>query len=775
MRPSSRGGTSLASTGRNILGLKGPAEARSTQRDEPSKEAQGSSTSNEANEARAVSLVSLEKGVRDNLMRLFLELDHDGDGSLNQKEFAAAKQLLSGVCGELPGSVKQPGVPVRSEDFMSYVASWAAAARVTLTQILREVPRQLARKPSNFDESVSELKLALVRNVSNISDEPSAAPSLWRTSTGSSFPLPPGADGNLCRMAFKTMQFLGNRTEDKSIIEASLVARMSSHRPMFQKLLDQGGEVLGLHMAGSKSVDVYLGKSGSQELLRIRLKELSLSSDPEPLLDGIGGFDVGPVEERDVPHELWTEMSRARASTDAPKLVRAPSQISEDLQSAPLVLTAVPLGRHIFKIRLKLLGNQLAANYLLLVPKLRTSNGQARYKSHKATLRCAGKILDASADYHSFLLFNARGDQVADLVLEHEFLNQRVRVQSKEGKFEASEVVPVPELDEMERVSCLSCNSRSIRSVLQPLGLERKSGERDIAYAMRLGRALRNGYAYDTAATEADLSNLTTSIWEKRRGDCSAFNAGFVFALRAFDIPARISLGFKYGSAVQEACGATVAPHAQAEFFADGIGWVPCDATTGVHRFGHEATHVLSFVEWRTASASLQEVNDLRKVVQKEYHSLHKLMAKLEGPLKEVAEKPVVTKEFAKILSQTTSCSEPEALSQIQAVLQLSNQEKKPSAARTADLLATFELGQFRTLGTGDGLTEAARAGLKMFEGGPYKGQALRAPSLNENMLIPDEINAVMEHVGAKSDTDWSKLWPYGVFSCKYDFDHQPP
>jgi hypothetical protein len=125
---------------------------------EPSKEAQGSSTSNEANEARAVSLVSLEKGVRDNLMRLFLELDHDGDGSLNQKEFAAAKQLLSGVCGELPGSVKQPGVPVRSEDFMSYVASWAAAARVTLTQILREVPRQLARKPSNFDESVSELK-----------------------------------------------------------------------------------------------------------------------------------------------------------------------------------------------------------------------------------------------------------------------------------------------------------------------------------------------------------------------------------------------------------------------------------------------------------------------------------------------------------------------------------------------------------------------------------------------------------------------------------------
>ena len=575
----------------------------------------------------------------------------------------------------------------------------------------------------------------------------------------------------MCRVAFKAMQFLGRRTEDASIIEASLVERMASHRPMFKQLLDHGGDVLGLQMAGSKSVHVYLGKSGSPDLLRILLKDLSLSSDPEPLLDGIGGFDVGPVEEQDIPQDLWMEMSRAKAST-APKLVRAPSQVSDqDLQNAPLVLTAVPLGRHTFKVRLKLLGNQLAANYLLLVPKLRTGNGQARYKSHKATVKCAGRILDAAADYPSFLLFNARGDQVADLVLEHEFLNQRVRVQPKGGNFSASEVVAVPKLNEMERVSCLSCSRRKIQSVLQPLGLERKSGERDIAFAMRLGRALRS-YAYDTAATEADLSNLTTSIWEKQRGDCSAFNAGFVFALRAFGIPARVSLGFKYGSAVQEACGSTVAPHAQAEFFADGIGWVPCDATTGVHRFGHEATHVLSFVEWRTASASLQEVNDLQHIIKKEYHSLQSLFSKLDGPLKEVAPKPVVPKDFAKILSETTSCSQTEALSQVQELLQLS--EKTPSAAQTAELLAAFELGQFRTLGTGDGLTEASRAGLKMFEGGPYKGQALRAQALNENMLIPDQIDAVMEHVGAKS-TDWSKLWPYGVFSCKYDFDHQPP
>eukprot|EP00438_Fugacium_kawagutii_P021126 Skav213916 [mRNA] locus=scaffold1439:245015:246817:- [translate_table: standard] len=600
---------------------------------------------------------------------------------------------------------------------------------------------------------------------------------MWRTSTGSSFALPPGAtDGPMCRVAFKAMQFLGLRTEDASIIDSSLVSKMTGHRPMFKQLLDKGGEVLGMHMApGSKcTVDLYLGKSESQDLLRIRFKDLSLSADPEPLLDGIGGFDVGAAEERDIPQDLWLEMSRARGVAGAPKLVRAPSQISEqDLQSAPLVLTTSPLGRHSFKVRLKLLGNKLAPNYLLLVPKLGLSNG--RYGSHKVTLRCAGKTLDAAAQCRSFLLFNARGDQIVDLVLEHEFLNQRVRVQQKDSTLSGSEIVPVSELDDMERMNSLSCNSGKMRWVLEPLGLERKSGERDIAYAMRLGRTLRNGYAYDPDATEADLENLTTSIWEKRRGDCSAFNAGFVFALRAFGIPARVSLGFKYGSAVQEACGATVAPHAQAEFFADGIGWVPCDATTGVYRFGHEASHVLSFVEWRTARTSLQEVNDLKKIIQKEYHSLEQLMAKLGGPLKEIAQKPLVTKQFARILSETNSCSETGALAQVEEVLQLSKEKGPLSGAKMADLLASFELGQFRTLGTGDGLTEASRAGLKMFEGGPYKGQAFPAQSLNENMLIPDQINAVMEHVGAKSDTDWSKLWPYGVFSCKYDFDHQPP
>ena len=80
------------------------------------------------------------------------------------------------------------------------------------------------------------------------------------------------------------------------------------------------------------------------------------------------------------------------------------------------------------------------------------------------------------------------------------------------------------------------------------------------------------------------MDRLPGLIWEKRFGDCSAFNAGFVYGLRAYGVPARVSLGFKYGSAVKTACGSFTATHAQAEFFAEGIGWVPCDATCRLMR-----------------------------------------------------------------------------------------------------------------------------------------------------------------------------------------------
>jgi len=89
-----------------------------------------------------------------------------------------------------------------------------------------------------------------------------------------------------------------------------------------------------------------------------------------------------------------------------------------------------------------------------------------------------------------------------------------------------------------------------------------------------------------------------------------------------------------------------------------------------------------------------------------------------------------------------------------------------------ARLVLAYELGKFRDLRAGDLLTDCARAGVKMLEGGPFSGKVLPLSRLKENMLVPDRIDAVMEHVGAElREQDWSKMWPYGVISCSYELE----
>ena len=130
---------------------------------EPVREASASN----AGEAKGL---ILDKGSRDDLMRMFLQLDEDGDGILNQKELHGAKELLakatSGKGGERESgaSVKQTlGVSARADDFMSYTAAVAKASKVPLPEMLKEMKelllsRRRPSRPSNFNESVVELR-----------------------------------------------------------------------------------------------------------------------------------------------------------------------------------------------------------------------------------------------------------------------------------------------------------------------------------------------------------------------------------------------------------------------------------------------------------------------------------------------------------------------------------------------------------------------------------------------------------------------------------------
>mmetsp|Transcript_33942 Transcript_33942/g.78990 ORF Transcript_33942/g.78990 Transcript_33942/m.78990 type:complete len:707 (+) Transcript_33942:31-2151(+) len=613
-----------------------------------------------------------------------------------------------------------------------------------------------------LERSLSDLRHVIVRNVSGLPESPPKP--LWRTATGrGAFALPPGvASGPLiARIAFKVMQYMAMRTEDATCMDGGLICRVGSHRQTFKKLLDRAGEIAGARALSStdgKSVDLYLMKSSAGEVFRVCLQNLQLSPGPDPMLEGIGGFDVGPIEPATIPKELWAEMcqpdwlcrSESAVEKDSrPELLRKLSEGDVDWQNAPLMLKVMSASRHVLRVRFSLIGNELSSRYIVLIPKLRTvEEGHARYASHRVSVQ--GLTDNATTDFQSFVLLDLPGDQLSHVAVEHDFVNQQVRVQQTDtvAREVLDAVIPVPVLTPEERASSLACEGRELRSLLSSQGLGRLSGERDIAYAVRLGRHLRHGYKYDVALAETDLASLPTSIWKAKRGDCSAFNVGFVFALRAHQIPARISLGFKYGQAVFDACGSVVAPHVQCEFFAEGIGWIPCDATAGVHRLGHEATGMLSFLEFRSASLTVQDLQDLREV-----------FGPTVGPV-----------ELHENSQQDHSCASSKD------VLKASDiSDPKITASQSKRVATAHELGKFRDLRAGDPLTDCARTGAKMFEGGPFRGKPLKLGQLNENMWVPAEIDAVMDHLKAKPRAeDWSKMWPYGVISCSYELEEKP-
>ena len=64
---------------------------------------------------------------------------------------------------------------------------------------------------------------------------------------------------------------------------------------------------------------------------------------------------------------------------------------------------------------------------------------------------------------------------------------------------------------------------------------------------------------------------------DARRGNCTDFHAIFIGYARAMGIPARFSIGFPLPS--ERGQGSIAGYHCWAEFYANGIGWIPVDAS----------------------------------------------------------------------------------------------------------------------------------------------------------------------------------------------------
>jgi hypothetical protein len=121
--------------------------------------------------------------------------------------------------------------------------------------------------------------------------------------------------------------------------------------------------------------------------------------------------------------------------------------------------------------------------------------------------------------------------------------------------------------------------------------------ESEIDYARRVFLAIKSEFKYDY---RAEMDRRASNVCEEKQSDCGGLSVLFVSALRANGIPARVLVGRWAMSSKpgQKLNGVRYHQHhVKAEFFAQGVGWVPVDMASailhdakgdGLHYFGRD-------------------------------------------------------------------------------------------------------------------------------------------------------------------------------------------
>lgn len=118
---------------------------------------------------------------------------------------------------------------------------------------------------------------------------------------------------------------------------------------------------------------------------------------------------------------------------------------------------------------------------------------------------------------------------------------------------------------------------------LKETGLIRKPKERDLAFAWRVIQVIGDRFTY--AYPPKSLQRACDEVVADKASDCGGLSALAVSALRANRIPARTLVGrwVEPNKDAEHQC------HVKYEFFAEGIGWVPCDGSGAVQWKGGPA------------------------------------------------------------------------------------------------------------------------------------------------------------------------------------------
>ncbi len=142
-------------------------------------------------------------------------------------------------------------------------------------------------------------------------------------------------------------------------------------------------------------------------------------------------------------------------------------------------------------------------------------------------------------------------------------------------------------------------DDRALQLWLAKRGLKNSTGDQ-VAFARQVFRAIREDFAY---SQREPLPTSAAAAVSAGAADCGGLSMIFAAALRANGIPARLAVGRWAESAHSTGDQIADQMHVKAEFYADGVGWIPVDCSGAIEDrtaaesqfFGHDAGDFLTF------------------------------------------------------------------------------------------------------------------------------------------------------------------------------------
>ena len=147
-------------------------------------------------------------------------------------------------------------------------------------------------------------------------------------------------------------------------------------------------------------------------------------------------------------------------------------------------------------------------------------------------------------------------------------------------------------------------DSAEVKAWLDKDGLHRRRGESDLDFARRVFLGIRTTFTYKDPGAGARAAGTASQTAAARTGVCKGLTHLFAAAMRANGVPARCVDQFPVrmiGTFDKDAAGTL--SHINSELYAEGVGWVPCDASNSagakteaeaLDYFGHDHAQFLA-------------------------------------------------------------------------------------------------------------------------------------------------------------------------------------